>query len=230
MCMPDCRNGDGRVLGAPVQYGQNAAMTEVGHLKSEIAATAARLIVDEGFEYGRAKQRALKALNLPPRTALPGNEDIEDAVREYIALFCADTQPAELAALRRVALLWMDRMAEFRPYLAGAVWHGTATRLSDVRLLLFCDDAKSAEIFLINSGVHFETRSVPGLRGREVEDLSLLARCDELGESVIVHLLVHDHDALRGALKPDAKGRAPLGSRNALAQLLALTEGEEAAP
>ena len=63
-------------------------------VQREIAATAARLIVEEGMEYGPAKQRALKVLGLPKRSALPGNEELEDEVRDYLALFCADTQPA----------------------------------------------------------------------------------------------------------------------------------------
>ena len=66
---------------------------------SELAQVAARLVVEEGLEYGPAKRRAVKQLALPARTPLPANELIEDAVREYIALFCADTQPAELRAL-----------------------------------------------------------------------------------------------------------------------------------
>jgi len=111
-------------------------------LKSEVAAAAARVVVEEGLEYGPAKRRALKLLDLPARTALPDNDAVEDAVREYLALFCADTQPAELLALRELALVWMERLALFRPHLGGAVWRGTATRLSDLYLHLFCDDAK----------------------------------------------------------------------------------------
>ena len=71
-------------------------------------------------------------------------------MREYIALFCAETQPAELAALREVALQWMERLAPLRPYLTGAVWRGTATRLNPVRLQLYCDDPKAAEIALLD--------------------------------------------------------------------------------
>jgi hypothetical protein len=104
------------------------------------------LVVEEGLEYGPAKRRAVKQLGLPARTALPGNDEIEDEVREYIELFCADTQPGELLALRRLAAVWMMRLAEFRPHLGGAVWHGTATCLSDIYIQLFCDDSKSAEI------------------------------------------------------------------------------------
>jgi hypothetical protein len=194
-------------------------------LQSEIAAAAARLIVEEGLEYGPAKRRAVKQLGLNARTALPDNDRLEDAVREYIALFCADTQPAELAALRRLALTWMERLAEFRPYLGGAVWHGTATRLNDIYLQLFCDDPKSAEIKLIENRVDYTPRTVPGFNGESVEALSISSMSPELGEAIGVHLLVYDHDDLRGALKPDAKGRSPRGD---LAAVRALLEEKEA--
>jgi hypothetical protein len=190
-------------------------------LQSEIAATAARLVVEEGMEYGPAKRRAVKQLGLNARSALPDNAAVEDAVREYIDVFCAETQPAELRALRRLALTWMERLAEFRPHLAGAVWHGTATRLSDIYLQLFCDDPKSAEIALIDHDVSYTPRTVPGFHGESVEALSISSMSPDLGESVGVHLLVYDHDDLRGALKPDAKGRTPRGDTAAVRALLA---------
>lgn len=204
---------------------QNRPVMET--VKSEIAATAARLVVEEGLEWGPAKRRAAKVLGLGPRTALPDNETLEDAVREYIQLFCADTQPAELAALRELAATWMERLAEFRPHLCGAVWHGTATRLSDVYLQLFCDDPKSAEIALIDKGIDYEARSVTGFHGETVEALSLSSRCPALGESIGVHLLIHDHDDLRGALRPDARGRQPRGDLAALQALIRRQQQEE---
>ena len=103
-------------------------------LTMEIAQTAARLAVEDGLDWGSAKRRALRELGLPARTALPDNEVLEAAVREYLALFCADTQPGELQALRRLALVWMERLAAFRPHLCGAVWYGSASRLSDICL------------------------------------------------------------------------------------------------
>ncbi|MDW5445050.1 hypothetical protein [Polaromonas sp. SM01] len=189
-------------------------------LKQEIAATAAALIVEEGLEYGPAKRRAVKQMALPSRSELPGNDELEDAVREYIALFCADTQPTELAALRELALVWMQRMAAFRPYLGGAVWHGTATRLSDIYIQLFCDDPKSAEIALIDHNVDYEPRTVTGFTGDQVEALSLSSHCQGLQEMVGVHLMVYDHDHLRGALRPDAKGRKPRGDLADVQKLL----------
>ncbi|MEJ7929065.1 hypothetical protein WG922_03675 [Ramlibacter sp. AN1015] len=190
-------------------------------LKSEIAATAARMVVEEGLEWGPAKRRAVRQLGLGPRTALPDNDAVEDAVREYLQIFCGDTQPRELAALRRLAAAWMERLALFRPHLCGAVWHGTATRLSDIYLQLFCDDSKSAEIALIERGIAYEPRSVMGFQGEPVEALSLSSRCPELGEHVGVHLLIHDHDDLRGALRPDKRGRQPRGDLAALRSLMA---------
>lgn len=189
-------------------------------LKSEISAVAARLVVEEGLEYGPAKRRAIKQMGLPLRTALPGNDEIEDAVVEYLSVFCADTQPGELLALRRLALVWMERMAAFRPYLGGAVWHGTATRLSDIYIQLFCDDSKSAEISLIDHQVDYVPRTVSGFNGEAVEALSVHAFCPDLKEDVGVHLLVYDHDDVRGALKPDAKGRPPRGDMVAVRRLL----------
>jgi hypothetical protein len=192
-------------------------------LKTEIAATAAAMVVEEGLEYGPAKRRAVKQMALPARTQLPDNDELEDAVREYISVFCADTQPAELAALRELALVWMERMAAFRPYLGGAVWHGTATRLSDIYIQLFCDDPKSAEIALIEHNVAYEPRTVTGFTGGNVEALSLTSLCKPLNETVGVHLLVYDLDDLRGALKPDSKGRPPRGDLRAVQKLLIST-------
>ena len=67
-------------------------------LKEEITAVAARLVVEEGLDFGSAKRRAVKQLGLTARSALPNNEDIERAVEDYIAIFCAETQPVELHA------------------------------------------------------------------------------------------------------------------------------------
>lgn len=197
--------------------GQNVRMDTP---KREIAAVAARLVVEEGLEYGPAKRRALREMGLPTRTALPHNDDVEAEVRDYIALFCADTQPAELRALRQLALEWMTRMEVFRPHVGGAVWHGTATRLSDIYIQLFCDDSKSAEIALIDHHVDYEPRMVTGFHGEQVEALSVHAMSRLLNEEIGVHLLVYDLDDLRGALKPDAQGRVPRGNLAAMRRLI----------
>ena len=191
-------------------------------LTAEIAATAARLVVEEGMEYGPAKRRAARALGKrSPRSAeMPDNTAVEDEVRAYLALFCADSQPAELAALREVAAHWMARLAEFRPHLTGAVWRGTATRLSSVHLQLFSDDPKGAEISMLNQGIDFDIGSINGPRGLPVDLLSVSSTSRALGEAVTVFLTVLDHDDLRGGLKPDASGQTQRGDLTALRRLM----------
>ena len=192
----------------------------MGEVQLEIAATAARMVVEEGLNFGPAKHRAVKTLGLPGRTPLPTNEQVEAQVWAYIEVFCADTQPQELRFLREHALVWMSRLAQFRPHLGGAVWHGWATRLSDIDLALFCDDPKSAEIALINQNLRYEVRSQAGLHGRVVDVLSLHSFCRDLGEDIGVHLRIYDLQDFRGALLSDEQGRSPRGDEQALRRLL----------
>ncbi|WP_088285468.1 hypothetical protein [Ideonella sp. A 288] len=190
-------------------------------LTAEIAIAAAQLVADEGMDYGQAKRKAARALGRTVRPGdLPSNEAVEDEVRAHIALFDADTQPAELAALRRLAQRWMERLAEFRPHLSGGVWRGTANRHSAIHLDLYCDDPKSAEIALLNLGVDFDADLLPNDRGRDLSVLTLADRCPELPHPVTLHLSVRDHDDLRGALKPDARGRSWRGDLDTLRRLL----------
>lgn len=185
-------------------------------IATEIASAAARLVVDEGMEYGPAKHKAARALLKKRGADLPSNEQVEDEVRQHLELFCADTQPAEVRTLREVALRWMDRLAEFRPHLAGAVWRGTATRLSAIHIDLYCDDPKGAEIALINLGVDYDASGGDG----SVPMLTLYEPCAEWRDPVTLHLAVRDFDEQRGALKPDARGRSWRGDRAALRRLL----------
>mgnify|MGYP001206756515 CR=1 FL=1 len=195
----------------------DAFHTDLGH---EIAAVAARFVVEDGMDYAAAKRQAGQQMGLPARTPWPDNAAMEAAVREYIAIFCPEEQAVELQALRELALVWMDRLQAFTPHLGGAAWHGTATRHSDIHLHLFCDDPKAAELLLLNHRVGYEPGTGRGWRGEPVDALTLRARSDALGQWVLVHLLVHDTDALRGALKPDEQGRKPRGDARAVRALL----------
>jgi len=202
----------------------NARMDQgVVGIRNEIATTAARLVVDDGMEYGPAKRQALRLLGLPARTPLPGNEALEDAVFEHIAIFCAEAQPRELAALRALAARWMERLAAFRPHLGASVWRGSATRNSDIVLELYCDDPKSAEISLINQGIVYQPTVAPGQRGQPVDALSVADFCPTLRARIVIHLLIHDLDDLRGALRHDARGRSARGDLVALRELLRST-------
>lgn len=196
-------------------------------LTLELAQAAARLVVEEGLEYAAAKRKAARALGAAARRPeLPSNEAVEDAVREELALFHAEAQPGELRALRALALRWMERLDAFRPHLCGAVWRGTATRRSAIHIDLYADDAKSPEIALLNLRVAYEARgSGQGGPGEPQATLVLAERHPEGGPPVTLVLAVHDHDDLRGALKPDSRGRSWRGDARALRRLL-----DEAAP
>ena len=193
----------------------------------EVTATAARLVVEDGLEYGAAKRKAARALGRKSTRAneLPSNQALEDEVREYLSLFYADSQPAELRALRELAAGWMERLAEFRPHLGGAVWRGTATRRSALMIDLYCDDTKSTEIMLINAGIRFDSEALDG-HEEATPVLTVSASCPALGERVPIHLIVRDFDELRGALRADGAGRSWRGDLAALRRRLQ----EEGAP
>ncbi len=193
----------------------------MNRIEEEIAAVAARLIVDEGMEFGLAKQQALKSLGLTGKVPLPSNDELEDAVFEHLNLFGGTRQKHELSALRQLALIWMNRLSGYRPHLTGAVWKGFATARSDIFLQLFCDDSKSAEIELINQGLDYQVSTQRGFKGEKVDALSLNIRSEPLGCYVGLHLMIYDFDDLRGALKPDAKGKIQRGDAKALEKLLA---------
>src|SRR5207249_8458043 len=73
--------------------------------RTRIAQVAARLIAEHGLtDWSSAKRKACRQLGLPPDEALPANDDIEQALREYNSLFQPAAQAASLHAQRAEAL------------------------------------------------------------------------------------------------------------------------------
>jgi hypothetical protein len=138
--------------------------------RARIAQVAARLIAQHGLsDWAAAKRKACRELGLSEREALPANEEIEQALRDYNSLFQPQAQAASLRAQRLVALEWMERLASWRPVLVGGVAAGWATAHSDVRLELEAEDPKAVELGLINAGVEYtaappRSGAVPGAR------------------------------------------------------------------
>ena len=124
-------------------------------LRAEIVQAAARLIAEDGLDYGLAKRKALRQLGLPESMPLPGNAEVEDAVRDYQAIYQADEQVERLAFLRAAAVELMHRLTPFSPYLTGSVLEGTAGRHARIDILLFPDNAKEVEILLLDLGLPF---------------------------------------------------------------------------
>ena len=85
---------------------------------------------------------------------------------------------------------------------------------------MFCDDPKSAEIRLIDHQVRYEVSTVQGFHGEMVDALSMVCPCPGLSQRTLVHLMIYDHDDLRGALKLDTQGRTSRGDLSALKRLI----------
>src|SRR5215831_16351651 len=118
--------------------------TRVDRNRSRIAQTTARLIAEHGLtDWNAAKRKACRQLGLTEREALPDNEEVEQALRDYNSLFQPDEQPARLRVQRVEALSWMERLARWNPVLTGAVAAGWATAHSEARLELEAEDAKT---------------------------------------------------------------------------------------
>ncbi|WP_344763307.1 hypothetical protein [Actimicrobium antarcticum] len=186
-------------------------------LRAEIAAAAARMIAEDGADFGTAKRKAAKQFlgNSKPRgDVLPDNAEIEAEVRLYNALFFGDTQPARLLHLRTLALQLMTELAQFSPYLVGAVLNGTAGNHSDIHLHLFAESPKDVEIYLLNKDVQFEVsegpRQKPG--GDPVEVVSFMWRDEG------VHLSLLALDDQRGS-----SGKIERADPNALRRLIEST-------
>jgi hypothetical protein len=184
----------------------------------EVAAAAARLIVDEGLDYANAKRKAARGITHGTRN-LPSDEVVEDRVREHLSIFHADSQPRELALLRQTALSWMTRLSAWNPHLAGAAWRGTATARSIVRIELYADDTKLAQFALLDLGIDGHAPEMPG-RERADAVLSKTMRVHGIDDPVTIDFVVFDADDIRGALEADSRGRRWRGDVRALRALI----------
>lgn len=167
-------------------------------LRAEIAAAAARMIAEDGADYGTAKRKAARQVlgNQKVRgDVLPDNAQIEDQVREYQALFFGEEHAEHLRHLRQLAVEMMEKLAVFQPWLTGAVLNGTATEHSDIHLQLFADNPKDVAVFLLNAGINYEVTETPHFRypDRGVETLSFMWRNEAF------HLTLYDLDDVRGS-------------------------------
>lgn len=127
------------------------------HLRQSIASAAARLMAEDGIgDYGQAKRKAAKSMGMGDGEALPSNDEVEAELRAYQALYQDEEQTERLRELRQMALEAMEFLADFRPYLTGAVLDGTAGRYAEIEMEVFADSAKDVEIFLLSRNISYE--------------------------------------------------------------------------
>lgn len=175
-----------------------------GSLREQLAYRAARLMAEDGIQdYGTAKRKAARQAGIPDTQQLPGNDEIEAALRAYQALYQSEEQPRVLQRLRQIALQIMESLRVFRPRLVGSVLDGTASVHSDINLQLFANSEKDVELFLLNQGLRYQTatrRIRLGDRSSDVPHLTLMA------DGVEVTLAVFGNNDERIARR--ANGRA----------------------
>ena len=123
-----------------------------------IADAAARLLALDGSQdYGNAKRKAARQLGAADSQNLPDNQQIEQALREYQAIFQAEAAPNRLAQHRQVAIEYMERLSDYDPHLTGSVLNGTAGKHSDINLQLFTEKEKEVEFLLMGSPEPYRT-------------------------------------------------------------------------
>lgn len=136
------------------------------HLRLRIAQVAAQLMAEHGIrDYAFAKRKAARQLGVTDTHALPGNDEIDDALRSHHALYGADEHEAILRAQREQALDVLKAFDRFDPALVGSVVNGTATDFSNIEIELYADASKEFEQFLINEGASFKVADRNGRHG-----------------------------------------------------------------
>lgn len=176
-------------------------------MRERIAAAAARIMAEDGIDsFALAKRKAARQLGAPDTEALPRNEEVEEALHAYRALYQADEHPHRIAELRQIALAAMQALEQFSPYLTGPVLKGTAGPYAEIELQLFPESPKDVEIYLLDRGISFATaegRRFSGDRAHAVSVLSLL------WQDTPLKLQVFDPRDERIALKSSPAGRVP---------------------
>jgi hypothetical protein len=192
-------------------------------MRERIAAAAARIMAEDGIDsFALAKRKAARQLGAPDTEAMPRNEEVEEALHAYRALYQAGEHPQRVAELRRIALEAMQALEQFSPYLTGPVLKGTAGPYAEIELQLFPESPKDVEIFLLDHGVSFATaegRRFSGDRAHAVSVLSLI------WEDTPLKLQVFDPRDERVALNSSPAGRVP--DRAGIAEVGALLRDDD---
>ena len=125
--------------------------------RARIAHLAARIMAEDGIEdHGLAKKKAARQAGVADTRQLPGNDEIDAALRAYREIYQADDHRAQLIELREIAVRAMIELERFNPHLVGSVLSGIAGKYAGIQLQLFTDDIKAVELFLIDLGAGYE--------------------------------------------------------------------------
>lgn len=164
-------------------------------MRERIAHQAARLIAEDGLQdYALAKTKAARQIGAPDTHNLPNNHEVEQALRDYQALYQKDEQGERLRLLRQQALAMMRLLERFNPHLTGSVLGGTATRHSDINLQIFADSPKDVELFLLGKQLPYKSAEKKLQFGGEMRAFPVFIL---LGEPTEINVTVFATDDLR---------------------------------
>ncbi len=180
-------------------------------MRQQLAMEAARIMAEEGVnDYQFAKRKAVTRLGaVGSRNSvrkLPRNEEIQQALEEYLRLFKADSQPAILKKLRQIAVQAMHLLQKFNPRLVGSVLSGTASEHSSINLHIFADTPKDVIFFLMNERIPYESAEKP-LILMNGENASYPMQRFTL-QGVLVEVVIFDVDDIRQAPRSPIEGHA----------------------
>jgi hypothetical protein len=183
-------------------------------MREQLAHHAARLMAEDGItDYAMAKRKAARQMGAEDTRHLPSNQQVDDALRSFRALFQHESHPSVLRQLREQALATMRQLEAFQPYMTGSVLSGTAGAQSDINLLVYTDDEKKLMMFLLNNGLPFESGQWQAhLMGRQQTVPSFTLQTEA---GVPVHIAVLPENARHsGSRKPQI--RADIAAAEAL--------------
>lgn len=137
--------------------------TRHAQMRIRIAQLAAQLMAEHGIrDFALAKRKAARQLGAPESHSLPGNDEIEAALRAHQSLYRPGEHRLLLQALRRQALEVLQAFERFDPVLVGGVLNGTVSRHSDIEIELYADSSKDFEQHLLNEGIEFKVKDRNG--------------------------------------------------------------------
>jgi len=175
------------------------------HMRSHIAAAAARIMAEDGIEdFALAKRKAARQLGADATHALPDNSEVEEALRTHQALYQEGEQRERIRHLRRRAVTVMEALSTWRPYLCGSVLKGTAGRYSAIDLQLFTDDGKSVELYFLNRDIRYEVSEQQRQVGNQMRVITIL-KMD--WDGCPLSLAIHPANDERVAMKASGSGR-----------------------
>ena len=172
-------------------------------MREQLAHQAAKLMAEDGItDHAFAKRKAARQLGAADTQHLPSNQEVDDALHSYRALYQRDSHPGILYQLREEALTAMHLLAEFHPYLTGSVLSGTAGEHSDINLMLFSDDTKAVLLFLLKHKIDFEDGEWKVRVGGHEETVPSYTLTGESGTQT--HIIVLPENARHsGSRKPE---------------------------